>query len=304
MKKIIISGIGSAGAQNIVKSLRKIKEQVYIIGLDCDEHNPGKFIVDKFFLIPKANQDNYLNQLKDIIDEIKPDLFIPVAPQELLKVSKNKKTLNTKVLISDSATIKIFNSKKSTTEFFEKNHIPTLKILHNEFTFPAFGREDISSGGIGSRKLCNFEELNQYLETTKQPIITEFVDGEEYSVDCFCDKDSELIGWVSRVRLQTKGGVATKSLTKKIPNLQKEIEKITKNCHLIGPFNVQLFLRNGKKLFFELNPRIGGSFIHSVEAGLDIGNYIIDFIENRNSKKLDSWKENLYMLRYWNEYFE
>ncbi|MBI5228649.1 ATP-grasp domain-containing protein [Candidatus Micrarchaeota archaeon] len=309
MKTILITGVGSAGAQNIVKAFRKSEEETRFIGIDCDAINAGKFLVDKFIPGPSAKDPKFYEKITSILEESKPDLLIPVAPPELpiLALYKNELEKKTKVLISDYETINLFSSKKRTLDFFIKIGVPNEGYYRrlSEIKFPAFAKLDGSSGSFDSMKIMDKEDLDYYLKKFPESIIMPFIRGTEYSVDCFCDKDGDLVGFVPRRRIQVKAGVATKGITEEINNLENHLKKITKSIELIGPFNLQLFVKeDGSLSFFEINPRIGGSFIHSIEAGLDIAQYIIDFINDKKSKPLTSFKKRLIMVRSWQEHYE
>lgn len=300
--KIMISAIGSAGSQNIVKAFEG--HNVRLIGLDCNTHNAGKYMVDEFHVIPKASDSLFLAELKSIITKLNPDLFIPAAPQELSVIADAD--LPCRVLISPKETIATCASKRKTLDFFREIGVPNESYFNAQNAqFPVFCKPDGGTGSADTRRVDSSAELQIILQHSQNMLVMPFIEGVECSVDCFCDKDGDLIGYVARKRLQTKGGVATKGITIKIPRLNSYLERITRGTPFIGPFNVQLFVKkDGSLSFFEINPRIGGAFIHSVRAGLDIAKYITDFVHERKSEKLATYEEGLIMMRRWEEQFE
>ncbi|MFP4497074.1 MAG: ATP-grasp domain-containing protein [Vulcanimicrobiota bacterium] len=61
------------------------------------------------------------------------------------------------------------------------------------------------SGSTGVKVVYNREELEAVFERTPKPLIEEYVEGEEFTVDCADNLDNSIIGIVPRKRLQTRG---------------------------------------------------------------------------------------------------
>ena len=131
-----------------------------------------------------------------------------------------------------------------------------------------------------------------------------FIDGKEYTVDIYVDRNNKIKALSPRERLKTAGGevVLTKTFSdKKIEDLS---EKIICKLRLKGPISIQYIKSSidNKLWVMEINPRLGGGVIASIQAGHDIPKMLIDDILENDIKK-SNLKTNLIMKRYFEEIF-
>ena len=98
----------------------------------------------------------------------------------------------------------------------------------------------------------------------------EYLPGEEYTVDVFCDLKENICGLVIRERIGVKAGISVKGRIIK----DKEIESICKKvCDIFkikGPCCIQLKRdKNGDPKLIECNPRLGGGTYFGTLAGIN-----------------------------------
>ena len=75
------------------------------------------------------------------------------------------------------------------------------------------------------------------------------------------------------------------------------------DCYnFLGPLNIQAICSksDSKFYFFEINARIGGSYILSVNSGLDLNQFILDYYMKKKSKKNSNYKRK-FMVRFLEE---
>ena len=147
------------------------------------------------------------------------------------------------------------------------------------------------------------------------PIISDFVnqryiEGTEYSVDCYFNKSSDLVGYVPRKRIFVQGGEVVHSITMNRSNPLYEkfgifISKAFKKIGAVGPYCIQFMECKGDIYIIEANARFGGGVILSLEAGFNIiGLMLFEYIFG-DSVPVESpkWKEDFAMTRYFSEHF-
>ena len=66
--KILLTAIGKR-----VELIKHLKTKFTVVGADCSELNPARYFVDKFCLIPRVNEDDYIPSLLRICKEEKID---------------------------------------------------------------------------------------------------------------------------------------------------------------------------------------------------------------------------------------
>lgn len=115
--KIIVTAVGCPGASTFIKYLRDyVKERkISIIGIDMNPEAVGRFMVDKFYLSPAANQiEEYKQFVFNLIREEKPDLFFCVSSYEVNQIALIKdqmEALGTKVIVSSAEALDIAGNK-------------------------------------------------------------------------------------------------------------------------------------------------------------------------------------------------
>lgn len=311
--KIIVTSIGATGALNIIRSYRKLgRENIKLIGVDFSENVAGKYFVNKFYRIPHGDDERYIDTLLEICQKENVNILIPIFGNELLKISKNIeefKKRNIMVPISDTNVLEICFNKEKTYEFFDKINIEYPKMYRNldeirETDLPLFVKPKISlfGGSRGAKKIGNLEELENI--DFKKYIVQEYIEGKEFSIDTFSDLNGKIIGIVPRERLEVRNGIAVKTITRRDDKIIEEAKKLLKKLKIKGPANIQCFKVEDRIIFFEINPRFGGSYIASIEAGLNAPEYILELYNGKELKSsIGDFKDSLLTIRYLSEVF-
>lgn len=302
---VIRTAVGSPVTAGLIKELRKRK--IKVIGTDCNRFSAGFSLCDKSYIVPKGDDTRFLEEILRICDIEKPSAIISGPEEEILTLSKNKRLFEQRgiiVLTPSYKTSKICTDKIATFSFFQKEGIPTPKIYQkNNVKFPVIVKPRFGRGGVNVFKAKNRKELNLYLEEIENPIIQEFIDGEEYTVDILADLEGNSLSIIPRIRIETESGVSTKGKTvydKKIIDLCK---KIVEKLKLVGPSCIQLMKNKSGIKFIEINPRFGGGSILSMKADPTIITNLIRIIKGEKPTKSKGFKKGLTMLRYYSEVY-
>lgn len=144
--------------------------------------------------MPPIVSDKYVSVLKDVCVKEQVALIIPTIDPELPLMAEIKEDfliINTKILISDGKVIKTCRNKINTCHFFQKLGIATprtytaLKDVPNKF--PVFIKPVDGSSSINAFKAENKQEMDLFFQYVPKPIIQEYIDGWEYTIDVMCD---------------------------------------------------------------------------------------------------------------------
>lgn len=315
--RVLITGSGTVTCQSVIKGLRHQDEiDVYIVTIDPNPESAGRYFSDKFYEIPFANDDDFIPKLTEIISKEKIDLLVPIVDYEFEKITAavdDLKKIGCTTAISSPKTISICNKKEKTFEFFRDIGIDTpytynsdeLKEL-DKLPYPLFIKPREGRASIGAEIVKDKNTLNRMLKDADEPmIVQENIEGKEYTVDVFCNFDSEVLGIVPRQRKETKVGVSYKGET--VDNL-KIIEKakyIAEKLKIVGHCNMQLFITpDDTYSFFEVNPRYSGTLALTLAAGLNSPLMLCKLILGEMVKPvIGEYEKGLLMLRYWEEVF-
>ena len=303
----------SAGRRvELIKCFKKAANELNIkskiVAADLAENAPALYFADNKYLVPRIGEKEYIKSIIDICNKEKIDLIVPTIDTELLILSKEKKYIenNTKarVLVSDENVIKICRDKIETQHFFEKNGFGVPKqikeedIKKNSISFPVFIKPLNGSSSINTFKICNMKELEFFYNYIEQPIVQEFITGEEYTIDCFLDFEGNPITIVPRRRIATRSGEIIKGKIVKDREIINDIKKLLEILKPIGQITIQCMKTKEGIKYIEINPRFGGGAPMSIKAGANSCKNLYRLLNNENLYYNEEYRDNLYFLRF------
>ena len=111
IKRILFTGAGGSPATNFIRSLRKAPKPFYLIGVDCDKYCLQRAEVDERYLVPNANEKDYIPMLKEIVRETSPNFLFSQVDVEIAVISAHREELGIKTFLPESETVKICQNK-------------------------------------------------------------------------------------------------------------------------------------------------------------------------------------------------
>lgn len=305
--KVLFTAIGRR-----VQLIKHFKEYHRVIGVDIEELVPAKYFVDAFYKVPKWNDEDYIDVLLSICEKERVDMIIPLFEKEFISLCENRKKFNeigTALILSDKKIIETFNDKWKSYKFFMSNNIDTPKTYNKQnlrdYSFPLIIKPTDGAGSKSVFKVNNDKELSFFIDYIENPIIQEFVEGTEYTIDVLCDLDGNVISIVPRQRIEVRAGEVSKGRTvKDMAIIERTLElcnklKIDENIKPIGPLTIQCIVDlKGNIKFIEVNPRFGGGVPLSFEAGVAYAELLRKMVKGEEILPIIGEFKELTMLRY------
>lgn len=291
------------------KAAKKLNIKSNIIAGDCQNTAPALYFVDKMHLLPKISSPYYIDSIIDICNENNVALVIPTIDTDLIPLSENRESIEShtkaRVLISDKRVIEVCRNKLKTQNFLEANgfkvpHMYTKNELKDskKIKYPLFIKPVDGSSSINTFKVNNEEELKACLALVKNPLIQDWMEGEEYTIDIFLDFDSNIITIVPRLRIATRSGEVSKGKIVKDREIIEEVKRLMILMKPIGPITVQCMKTKKGIEFIEINPRFGGGAPMSIESGADSCENLYRLLMGKKLDYNENYKENLLFLRF------
>lgn len=224
------------------------------------------------------------------MNQEKPDFYIPLSEAELRVLARCSKEFldnilgRTTIIWSSSKVLSLFLSKISTVNYLQSIGILTPKTYTNannldESNFPLIVKPD---QGSGSKKIfiCrNVTELDAALVFVDNPIIQEFIPGDEneYTVGVYSKKGSQTKVVQFRRNLAGEGFTSWCEVVK-FEKVEDICKHIAIDLQLDGSINIQLKEKDGLFYVFEVNPRFSStvnirSKIGFKDVAWSIGNF-------------------------------
>lgn len=277
-------------------------------------------------LVPSIYDENYISALKDAILKHNITAIIPLNDLELPILSKHKKELETtgvKVIISSELVIDLAFDKIKTFNFIKKIGLLTPKtysclkeakeeIKNNILQLPLVVKPRWGSASVGidfpesveelelAFKLQHLKLKRSILNTASEQdfenaiLIQEKIDGTEYGIDILNDFEGNYVGTFVRKKLNMRSGETDQAVSvidEKFNDLGKTISTHLKHY---GNLDCDVFVSDNKIYVLELNPRFGGGYPFSHEAGINTAAMYIEWLKgNTNVSQFNNYKADL-----------
>ncbi len=306
----------SAGTRNKIVEYfkRELNGQGKVIATDCSNLAPAIYDADKYYIVPRITDDNYISIILDICRKENIDTLISLIDPELSLIAKNIelfKQIGVNPIISDYDKVEMCFDKYKMYEFLIENNFRTPKSYINKaafledlerrkIIFPVFVKPVKGSASININKINNNEELDVVWRQADNLMIQEFMDGQEYGADVYIDMISEEpVAIFTKKKIKMRAGETDKSVSFKDEKLFNLIKKFVKKAGFKGIIDIDIFEVDGEYYISEVNPRFGGGYLHAYECGVNVPKMITNNINGQeNKEQIGNYKENIYMMKY------
>ena len=287
-----------------------LSEDDKIIATDMQLSAPALQVADIRLEVLAVYSPEYVNITLEICREYGVDVLISLNDLELPILAENKsrfEELGVRVIVSDPDVIDICFDKYKTAQWVESLGLKSPKtyvrledakaaLAAGEISFPLFMKPRWGSGSIGLESVEDMEELDIYYNLLMKKIkktilatasvgdeyimIQEKLTGSEFGLDVMNDLDGNNVGVSVKQKLAMRAGETDKAVTRDLPEVREMGRKIGAALKHIGNLDVDIMQRaNGEYCVLELNPRFGGGFPFSYEAGVNMPKAIIQWVK-------------------------
>lgn len=292
-----------AGRRNYLINYCKqaLNGQGKVLATDMSKLAPAMSDADISLIVPSIYSEDYISELLSIVKEYDINAIISLNDLELPILAHHKQAfadLGAKVIVSDSSVIDICFDKIKTRDFLASIGLNTPQtftdykqalqsIKKGQLTFPLVLKPRWGSASIGiefpesleefelAYKLLMIKLKNTILfEASKNELdaailIQQKLNGPEYGMDIVNDLDQEYFTTVVRKKLSMRAGETDKAVSVIDQRFSDIGEKISTNLKHIGNLDCDVFEQDGELYVLELNPRFGGGYPFSHEAGMN-----------------------------------
>ena len=281
-----------------------------VVATDMQLSAPALQVADVKLQVPAVYDPKYIDITLQICKEQKIDALLSLNDLELPLLAENKARFEAegvKVIVSDPKVIDIAFDKYMTAQWVESlglNSPQTFVRLEDakralqtgELVFPLFMKPRWGSGSIGLETIADMEELDTYYNLLMKKIkktilatasvgdeyimIQEKLTGNEFGLDVMNDLEGNHVAVSVKQKLAMRAGETDKAVTLDLPEVREIGRKIGEALKHIGNLDVDVMQNaKGEYCVLELNPRFGGGFPFSYEAGVNLPKAIIEWIK-------------------------
>jgi len=216
MRRIIVTGAGGGGSNNLIRSIRKSGYNVYIIGTNMDKFLLIKSLADKNYVLPPGTDIKYIPALNKLIDIEKVELVVPNSDTEVRVISENREKLKCRVFLPKKETVRLCQDKYKMIRYLSKKGVDvpeTLEIkslddvdevcerlMSKSNSNCLWCRLRDSSGSMASLPVKDAEQAKFWIKywrdmrgvSERRFIISEYLPGRDYAFQSIW-KDGEIV---------------------------------------------------------------------------------------------------------------
>ena len=285
---VLIPGAGGPAGINTIKSLRLVSFKGKIISTDSNYLSAGFFLSDLYYVIPRYDNEFFIDNLLRIIKEQNIKVLMPSSGFDIYGYSDNYN------LITDYGAIPIV-SRREVLEIC-RDKLLSYQFLSNKFpfaftteypekidTFPIIAKPRFGKGSNNIIVIENKLDLEFVMRKFENMIFQEYLPGTEYTVDVLSDLTEKPIMAIPRIRIDTKAGISVKGKIVRNSMIENLCKNTAATLGIRGPSCIQLKeSNNGELKIIEINPRFGGGTIFTTLAGTNFPAMLLELVSNNN----------------------
>ena len=221
----------------------------------------GRFVFERYREgLPNVDEVNFVPEINNLIREEDVAFLFAAHDSVVMKCAQHEQQLGCRVIGSPFETCSLTRSKKRTYQHLQ-GIIPTPTVYsRNNAAFPVFLKPDVGQGSKGTFIARNQSDLDFYMAKDASLLILEYLPGEEYTVDCFTDRNRNLLFVGPRLRSRVLNGISVGTFSVRDEEFTGIAKRINQQLVLNGAWFFQVKRSaNGVLKLMEIAPRIGGS---------------------------------------------
>jgi carbamoyl-phosphate synthase large subunit len=272
-----------------------------VIVTDVNPLSPAVYAADRAYRVPLADDPAYLDEVFKIAVAERVNLVVPTIDDELPGFACARERFEAagiSVAVSPYASTLVCNDKFRTCRTLRERGVAAAATVlpgdvPAEPVFPLFVKPRLGRGGVGAFAIRDRRELDFFVNYVPDPIVQEFLNGPEYTIDMLCDFSGRPLSIVPRERVVIRGR------TVRNPRLLELAEACAEAIPFSGAVNIQCRIVDGLPVVFEINPRFAGGIPLTIEAGADFPRMLVDLAAGRAvAPSIGAYRDDLWMTNY------
>ena len=286
---------GTENGLEIHKSLSTVKN-INLISLTSKVSNHASYQFSHSIEIDDIYNSEFIRQINTVIEKNKIDYIFPANSLVINFLSEHRSVINAQIIMQNSNVIKVAASKRKTYDLLkELIKVPkTFKKIDDICNYPVFVKPDEGYGSQGAMKISSkdgFLACNNIDEL----IISEFLPGDEYTVECFTNSKLQTIYCSARTRERIRMGTSMHS--ESAPECIQVASNVIANniVRLLGIDGLWFFQLkkdiHGELTLLEIETRVAGTMAFSRARGVNLPLlYLYQFMGVATTLKPEKYK--------------
>ncbi|MFQ5491121.1 MAG: ATP-grasp domain-containing protein [Phycisphaerae bacterium] len=293
------------------RAAKTLRLQLTVHGADLNWLAPAMHEVDRAHIVPPIKGRGHIPALLELAKKHHIHAVIPLIDYDLLALAKAAPRFSsqgTRVIISDKTVVRTCRDKILTHQALQAAGIDTPEtwtwrqaLAKKRHRFPYYMKPREGSASLGNYRINNRDELRVLGKRVPDPIVQEFVEGIEHTLDVYVGLDGVPRCVVPRRRLEVRSGEVSKGTIVKDPKVIEVGHRVARAfARFCGVVTIQCMVTpSGRVRVIEINPRFGGGVPLAIQAGADFPKWLMaELIGKKLRDDPMAYQDGLTLLRY------
>jgi len=274
-----------------------------VVAVDTNPLSAALYVAERRHLVPASVRPEFVEVLLGICRREQVRLLVPTRDEELPVFAASREAFAEADVFVAVPALEVVRTCQDKERFLAACAAAGLSVPERidpaAPRFPLFVKPRFGKGSRFTFRADDPGGLAFALARVPEPIVQEFVDVPEYTVDLFADLNGRVLSVVPRQRVVVLGGESFVGRTVKSPPVIAAAIRLAEALGLAGHNTIQCFFDGERVLFIEVNPRYGGAAHLSFAAGAPTPRFLVRLLEGRSvERSVDDFRDGLVMLRY------
>lgn len=293
-------------------ALRALGVPGRVIVTDVNPLSPAVQAADRAYRVPLSADPGYIPALLAICEAEQVRLAVPTIDDELaIFAAASEQFLDIGVIPSCSpvSTALACDDKFETCRVLQQHGVAAAATylpasLPAHLPMPLFIKPRVGRGAVSAFPIRDRRELEFFLHYVPNPVVQEYLDGPEYTIDVLCDFAGTPLSIVPRERVVIRSGVIDRGRTVRSRELIELAEATCRALRFGGPINIQCRMRGDRPFIIEINPRFSGGIPLTIRAGADFPKMLLRLAMGLAvPPAIGDFQDGLWMTSYESAYF-
>jgi carbamoyl-phosphate synthase large subunit len=274
---VLVTGAGSVYGLGIIRALKASVLPVETIAIDSNPYSLGLFFADKSFIAPQAAaEESYYMFIENLSKDHQIKAIFIGSTAELSFYARNRESLErstgAKVFVNSPTVIELCTDKwltmchlsrfgfqiPATIRYPEDDDM--LSSFIESTGFPLIVKPRMGKGSEGVVLVQDRQQLLEHVKGKKSLIIQEYLTDEdqEFTVG-ICMNQKEMVISKIALRRYLQEGVSIAAVSDGYHDIADYCAVVASTLGAYGAINIQLRLKDGMPVIFEINPRFSSS---------------------------------------------
>jgi len=265
-------------------------------------------------LVPAISDPGYIAALLDTVRTHEVTALIPTIDTDLQLIADHHaafESLGCRPMVADPSIIRMCRDKVETFHFLRRAGIDTPEtytadairaIPEERRSYPYFIKPRGGSASVHVFRIEDAAELEFYLRKVRDPIVQEFVEGVEHTLDVYVGLSGRPRCVVPRARWQVRGREVVKGVVVKDREIMDAGRRVVEalGTSVRGLVTLQCIVTPARRIrFIEINPRFGGGAPLGIAAGAEYPGWLMEeLLGGSPAIAFDGFRHGLSVSRY------